>query len=92
MFDGNRNIKMLSIKFIMLLILLLMIKTIQAMPSMNDLNGKDKCERITITSCHELQYNHTMMPNLAGHMNVIEADDMVSLMLLNVIKMLHATH
>ncbi|CAO1389654.1 unnamed protein product [Diamesa tonsa] len=69
---------MLSIKCIMLLILLLMIKTIQAMPSMNDLNGKDKCERITITSCNELQYNHTMMPNSAGHMNVIEADDMIN--------------
>lgn len=78
MFDCNRKIKMLSIKFIMLLILLLIIKTIQAVPSINDLNGKDKCERITITSCRELQYNHTMMPNSAGHMNVIEADEMVS--------------
>lgn len=72
----------IKIELFMLLILLLMLKTLNATTiqasTVNDLNGKTKCERITMSYCQGLGYNLTMMPNLAGHADIKDANLMVS--------------
>ncbi len=50
--------------------------TIQA-SSVNDLNGLNKCKRITTSTCQGLGYNLTMIPNLAGHNDINDANLMV---------------
>ena len=37
-----------------------------------------QCQRITVPACQGLGYNMTAMPNLAGHNNQIDAENMVS--------------
>lgn len=37
-----------------------------------------KCERIRLSQCQDLGYNHTAMPNLIGHRDQKEAEEAVS--------------
>lgn len=90
--------KMLSVKFLMLLILFLMIKTINASTVLSDLSlshvQSNKCERLPIMQhCPELKYNQTMISNFAhgDQINIEDAEKMVNNEFLDLRRIAHET-